>query len=162
EPSDDILLECPLKHNIENADVGVLGCKPLDAPNALLNNHRIPRQIIVYEDIRDLKIHALRASFCRYNDPTSWWILSKSNDRFLVARSRISVDDSHFEAATLQEHLNRGLCLPSSCEHDQAPAIRILLFKLIDQFSETHELSALRHPAYDRFDARGEVCWHGA
>ena len=59
QAADDVFLERPFKHDIEDADACMFRREPLNSANALLDYHRIPRQVEIHEYIGDLQVDAL-------------------------------------------------------------------------------------------------------
>jgi hypothetical protein len=60
-----VLLKCVLQNDVENTDAGMFSRESLNTTDPLLNDHRVPRQIVINQDIGDLKIDALGAGLCR-------------------------------------------------------------------------------------------------
>ena len=88
QPADDVFLEGTLQYDVQDADAGMLRSKPLDAPDALFDDHRIPGQIIVHQHIGDLKIDALRSCFRGDDHVALGRILPETRDGVLVALAR--------------------------------------------------------------------------
>src|SRR5262245_10241587 len=96
QAANDVFLESPLQDDVEDADAGMLGGKPLDAADALLYDHWIPGQVVIYQHIGDLKIDTFRSRFGRDDHVAVGRVIPESPDGVLVALSRGTVDDSHF------------------------------------------------------------------
>ena|SRR5581483_7986400 len=116
QSSDNVIFESPSKRYVVDADVGVVGGEALDASDTLLDNHWIPGKVIVYQHIRDLKIDAFGTGFRGNDYSIDGRSPSKPLDRFLIAFSRVAVDDSDFQPVAFKKVLYCGLCLTANCE----------------------------------------------
>ncbi len=162
QPAYDVFLEGALQGDVEDADAGMFGGEPLDAPDALLDDHGVPGQVVVHQHIGDLKIDALRSRFGRYDHMTVGRILPEARDGVLVALPGRAVDDSDLKTLPFEEGLNGRLCLDPPGEHHHPPALGVLARQLTDERAEPLELRARLHTAHDAADRRGEVLRHGA
>ena len=111
QPTDDVFLEGALQDDVEDADAGMLGGEPLDAPDALLDDHRVPGQVVVHQHIGDLKIDAFRPRFGRDDNVTVGRIFPEPLDGLLVALPGRAIDDTDFQPALFEEGLNGRLRL---------------------------------------------------
>src|SRR5262249_40456513 len=148
--------------DVEDADAGMVRCEPLDTADALLDDHWVPGQVEVYENISDLKIDALRPRFGRDDDVEVGRVFPESLDGVLVALSGGPVDDTDPQPPLFEEGLDGGLRLQPPRENHHAPALCIFSGHLIDQRAKTLELSARFHTGHDAAHGGGEVLWHSA
>ena len=88
QASDDVLLKGAAQHDVENADARMLGRQALYASDALLDDHRVPGQVVVDQHIGDLKVDALGSGFGRHDDVAIRGVLSEARDGLLIARAR--------------------------------------------------------------------------
>src|SRR5258708_129062 len=97
---DDVVFKSAAQCDVVDADVGVVRSEPLDATNALLDYHRVPRKVVVHQHVGNLKIDTFGACFGRYDYPIDRRFFSKTIDCFLIALARVAVDDSDFQPVT--------------------------------------------------------------
>ena len=63
QAANNVFLKRALERDVENADMLVIRIQALDASDVLLDDHRIPRQIVVHQHIGHLKVHTFGSGF---------------------------------------------------------------------------------------------------
>ena len=71
----------------------VLGSEALHASDALLDDHRIPGQVVVDQHVRDLKVDAFGPRLGRHDDVAIRRILPEPLDGLLIAFTGLAIDE---------------------------------------------------------------------
>src|ERR1700677_2934259 len=94
EPSDDVLLKCSSKDDVENTDTRMHRCQSLNPADSLLNNHRIPGKVKIHQHIGSLQVNSLRAGFGRNDHMYFGYGFFEPCNCSLVPVAGVSVNES--------------------------------------------------------------------
>ena len=121
QPRDDALLDRAPRHQIQHLDRLVDRAEPLNAADALLQDHRVPRQVVVDQHVGGLQVDPLRAGVGRDQHAALGVRLREPLGVGAVGRAAPPGDQRHPNAAAFEVAANRLLRLAAAREHDRAP-----------------------------------------
>src|SRR5437879_1360948 len=98
QSADDVLLEGASQNHIKNADAAVFRGEPLNATDALLYDHRVPRKVVIRKHIGNLQIDLRRA-------------LLEPGNGVSIPPPGVTINDADLYALAFKKLLNSRLSL---------------------------------------------------
>src|SRR5881394_4576828 len=96
---------------------GMLLAEAMEPPDALVDLHRVPRQIEIHEAMAELEIASLRAAVGQNQGAPA--LAKILGDRLALGRRSRAVHDEHLDPSGAQSFGERGLSVEELSEEDQ-------------------------------------------
>src|SRR6266436_4026670 len=111
QSADDVLLEGASQNHIKNADAAVFRGEPLNATDALLYDHRVPRKVVIHKHIGNLQIDALGPRFGGHDHIDLRRALLEPGNGVSIPPPGVTINDADLYALTFKKLLNSRLSL---------------------------------------------------